>query len=95
MTGLSETSTQQEINRYVGRTEKSLEEALSVLKMRILAPTQEGREKIRKEIEGYVSAGMSPEEYAARTKALDDYDTDIAQANADITQAEAALAALK
>ncbi|MDQ0168787.1 stalk domain-containing protein [Paenibacillus tundrae] len=82
-------------SQYTGMTKESIEESLNVLKTRILAPTQEGRDKIAKEIEGYKAAGMKPEDYAARTKELATYDADIAQANADIAQAEAALAALK
>lgn len=95
VTTSAESSTTTVDNKYAGRTKESLEETLNVLKTRILVPTQEGRDKIAKEIEEYKAAGMKPEEYAARTKALAEYDADIAQANADIAQAEAALAALK
>ncbi|WP_339306933.1 stalk domain-containing protein [Paenibacillus sp. FSL R5-0519] len=81
--------------QFSGMSKEGIEESIDVLKTRILAPTQEGRDKIAKEIEGYKAAGMKPEDYAARTKELATYDAEIAKAKADIAQAEAALAALK
>ncbi|MEI2280682.1 stalk domain-containing protein [Paenibacillus polysaccharolyticus] len=91
----TEAPTVEASNQYTGMSKESIEQSLNVLKTRILAPTQEGRDKIAKEIEGYKAAGMEPEDYEARTKELATYDADIAQANTDIAQAEAALAALK
>ncbi|WP_427050361.1 stalk domain-containing protein [Paenibacillus sp. TC-CSREp1] len=82
-------------NKYKGRTKESIEEALTILRDRILAPNLKERNEVAEEIERYKAQGLDPEEYAAREAQLAGYDERIAATKADIAQAEAALAALK
>lgn len=81
--------------KYAGRSKADLEESLSIFRDNILAPNLKGKEYIEEEIAYYKSKDMKPEEYAARTKALDEYNERIEKANAEIAEIEAALAALK
>ncbi|KAA8756526.1 copper amine oxidase [Paenibacillus sp. UASWS1643] len=82
-------------NKYAGRSKADLEESLSIFRDKILAPNLEGKATIEEEIAYYKTSGMKPEEYTARTKALSEYSERIEKANTEITEIEAALAALK
>jgi hypothetical protein len=91
----AEVSTETSDTKYTGWSKERLQETISVIESNILKPRTEGRDRIAAEIENYKSMGMEPSTYSDRTDALNEYEEAIAKANADIAQAEAALAALK
>ena len=82
-------------NKHVGRSKADLEESLSIFRDKILAPNLEGKTTIEEEIAYYKTSGMKPEEYAARTKALEEYNERIDKARAEIADIEAAIGATK
>ncbi|MCG7383411.1 stalk domain-containing protein [Paenibacillus sp. ACRRY] len=82
-------------NKYSGRSAESLQETLSILKDRILAPNLKERAEVAADVDRLKSVKADEAVIAERESQLAGYDERIAQANADIAQAEAALAALK
>ncbi|NUU73813.1 stalk domain-containing protein [Paenibacillus xylanilyticus] len=88
------TSTASE-NKYSGRSKASLEETLSILKDRMLAPNLKEREEVAAEVERLKSVGADEALIKEREAQLAGYDERIASTKADISLAEAALAELK
>lgn len=85
----SDTNTTQ--GKYDGWSKVDIEDTLTILKERMLAPTEKGREEIKLAIERLSEDGHS-EALSTKEKQLTEYDTMIIKINADIAEAEAALA---
>lgn len=81
-------------NKYVGRSKSDLEEVLRVLKEHVLPLSESGKEYAEKEVARLEASGQT-EGIGKWEMELKSSEDSIAKANADITQAEAALAALK
>lgn len=82
-------------SKYSGRSKSDLEEILSVLRDNVLAPNIAGRAEIAAEVVRLTEEGGDPEVINSRKAQLADYDKRISSTEADIADAEAALAALK
>lgn len=78
---------------YAGRTKEQLTETLNILKTKILAPNQEERANLAKEIERLKSEGAT-DILPQREAQLSEYDKAITKALADIAEVESALNAL-
>lgn len=91
---VSETTTGSD-NKYIGRSKASLEETLSILKERMLAPNLKERDEVAAEVERLKSVGADSALIKERESQLAGYDERIASTKADIALAEEALAALK
>jgi hypothetical protein len=78
-------------NKYNGRSKENLLETLSILKDRILAPNLAEREGIAAEIERLTKENADHAVIESRKGQLAGYDERIAQTQADIALAEAAL----
>ena len=94
-TSQESTATGSEPNKYAGRTKENLTETLSILKERILAPNLKEREEVAAELAKLKADKADDALIKERETQLAGYDERIAATNADIAQAEAALAALK
>ncbi|WP_036643061.1 stalk domain-containing protein [Paenibacillus sp. FSL R5-808] len=88
-------STANNSNKYSNRSKSDLEEILTVLRENILAPNIAGRAEIAAEVERLISENADSQIIKSRKDQLAEYDARISQTNADIAEAEAALAAIK
>ncbi|CAM3369629.1 copper amine oxidase [Paenibacillus taichungensis] len=88
-------SSQVSENKYAGRSKASLEETLSILKDRMLAPNLKERDEVAAEVNRLKSVGADDALIKEREAQLAGYDERIASTKADIALAEAALAAIK
>lgn len=82
-------------NKYSGRTAASIQESLTILQDRILAPNLKEREEVASELAKLKESNADAALIKERETQLAGYDARIAATRADIAQAEAALAALK
>lgn len=82
-------------NKYSGRTAASIQESLTILQDRILAPNLKEREEVAAELDTLKKNNADSALIKERETQLAGYDERIASTRADIAQAEAALAALK
>ncbi|MGG3278782.1 copper amine oxidase [Paenibacillus solani] len=82
-------------NEYIGRTKDDLEKTITMLNDKILNPTKAERETIAKNLEAAKTNEADEQRISTLEKQLELYDADIEKYSNELSQVEAALAAIK
>lgn len=90
----SDSQSVQSNGKYDGWSKRDIEDALIILKERVLTPTEKGREEILSDIQILEQHGPS-ESLTQKKQQLAEYDEMIVNTKKDISEAEAALSAIK